>query len=148
MESFTLSETLKVDFLVLSRDMGMYLIMLQYLYLLFDEDNPLNSDDSNYVLSTEGHILSLPKHALRPLSSARRRLRREESLQCPAYHPFQGFVTGGIATDLTRGVGSRPDVDYARELIGLRPQSLDERYWSPDGWCSVPEVEPFVRPTC
>ncbi|KAG6378813.1 glycoside hydrolase family 47 protein [Boletus reticuloceps] len=126
MESFVLSETLK------------------YLYLLFDEENRLNSDDSHYVFSTEGHILSLPKQALRPMSAARRRLRREESLQCPAYHPFQGFVPNGVVDGLMRGVGSRPDVDYARELTGLRPQPLDEHYWSPDGWCFLPEVEPFT----
>ncbi|KAH0840021.1 glycoside hydrolase [Lanmaoa asiatica] len=126
MESFVLSETLK------------------YLYLLFDEDNRLNSDDSHYVLSTEGHILSLPRHALRPMSPARRRLRREESLQCPAYHPFQGFVPNGVVVGLVRGVGSRPDVDYARELTGLRPQPSDERHWSLDGWCSLPRVDPFA----
>ncbi|KAF8450427.1 glycoside hydrolase family 47 protein [Boletus edulis BED1] len=126
MESFALSETLK------------------YLYLLFDEENRLNSDDSHYVFSTEGHILSLPKHALKPMSAARRRLRREENLQCPAYHPFQGFVPNGVVDGLMRGVGSRPDVDYARELTGLRPQPLDEHYWSPDGWCFLPQVEPFT----
>ncbi|KAG8218733.1 glycoside hydrolase family 47 protein [Butyriboletus roseoflavus] len=126
MESFALSETLK------------------YLYLLFDEKNNLNSDDSHYVLSTEGHILSLPRHALKPMSPARRRLRREENLQCPAYHPFQGFVPSGVVRGLTRGVGSRPDADYARELIGLRPQPLDEWHWYTDGWCSLPQVDPFT----
>lgn len=45
-----------------------------------------------------------------------------------------------------RGMGSRPDLDYARELIGLKPQPLDEHYWSPDGWCALTQVEPFVRP--
>lgn len=46
------------------------------------------------------------------------------------------------------GVGSRSDVDYARELVGLKPQPLDEHHWSPDGWCSLPQVDPFVRPVC
>ncbi|KAK9461097.1 glycoside hydrolase [Lipomyces oligophaga] len=41
MESFFLTETLK------------------YLYLLFDVDNPLNKDDSNFVFSTEGHPLRI-----------------------------------------------------------------------------------------
>ncbi|KIJ70173.1 glycoside hydrolase family 47 protein [Hydnomerulius pinastri MD-312] len=125
MESFALSETLK------------------YLYLLFDEENPLHSDDSHYVLTTEGHILSLPKHALKPMSPVRRRLRREESLQCPAYHPVQGFVPIGSVEGLVRGVGSRSDADYARELTGLKPQPLDEHHWSPDGWCALPQVDPF-----
>ncbi|KIK98757.1 glycoside hydrolase family 47 protein [Paxillus rubicundulus Ve08.2h10] len=125
MESFALSETIK------------------YLYLLFDEENRLHMDDSHYVLTTEGHILSLPRHALKPISPARRRLRRQENHQCPAYHPFQGFVSSGFVEGLVHGVGSRSDVDYARELTGLKPQSLDERYWSPNGWCSLPQVNPF-----
>ncbi|KAF9247222.1 glycoside hydrolase family 47 protein [Melanogaster broomeanus] len=125
MESFALSETLK------------------YLYLLFDEENRLHKDDSHYVLTTEGHILTLPRHTLKPMSPVRRRLRREESLQCPAYHPFQGFVPSGFVEGLVHGVGSRSDVDYVRELIGLKSQPLDERHWSPDGWCAVPQVDPF-----
>jgi mannosidase alpha-like ER degradation enhancer 1 len=54
MESFVLSETLK------------------YLYLLFDEDNPLAGSDSNLVFSTEGHILTLNAEQLRPMSKSRR----------------------------------------------------------------------------
>ena len=54
MESFVLSETLK------------------YLYLLFDEDNPLAGSDSNIVFSTEGHILTLNAEQLRPMSKSRR----------------------------------------------------------------------------
>lgn len=54
MESFVLSETLK------------------YLYLLFDEENPLAGSDSNIVFSTEGHILTLNKSQLRPMSQSRR----------------------------------------------------------------------------
>ncbi|KAF9226475.1 glycoside hydrolase family 47 protein [Gyrodon lividus] len=125
MESFALSETVK------------------YLYLLFDEENRLHRDDSHYVLTTEGHILTLPRHTLKPMSPVRRRLRREESLHCPAYHPFQGFVPSGFVEGLVRGVGSRSDIDYARELIGLKPQPLDEHHWSPDGWCSLSQVNPF-----
>ncbi|KAK9455786.1 glycoside hydrolase, partial [Dipodascopsis uninucleata] len=41
MESFFLSETLK------------------YLYLLFDVDNPLNNEGSNFIFSTEAHVLKL-----------------------------------------------------------------------------------------
>jgi len=50
MESFVLSETIK------------------YLYLLFDETNPLHKDDSNYIFTTEGHILTLGSEHLKPLS--------------------------------------------------------------------------------
>lgn len=48
MESFFLSETLK------------------YLYLLFDDENPLHKLDDNYVFTTEGHVL-LP---LSPVTTA------------------------------------------------------------------------------
>ncbi|KAG1892556.1 glycoside hydrolase family 47 protein [Suillus subluteus] len=116
MESFALSETLK------------------YLYLLFDEDNLLHRDDSHYVFTTEGHILSLPKEVLKPISRIRRKMRGEENYQCPLYDPVQDL-------GLIRGVGSRADVDYARYLIGLRSQALDEHHWSPDGWCTIPEVD-------
>ncbi|KAJ1798113.1 hypothetical protein LPJ59_002709 [Coemansia sp. RSA 2399] len=58
MESFALSETLK------------------YLYLLFDEDNPLHKAHSQYVFTTEGH-------ALMPLSPA-----RNGSAQYPQHSSF------------------------------------------------------------
>ncbi|KAG1755785.1 glycoside hydrolase family 47 protein [Suillus lakei] len=123
MESFALSETLK------------------YLFLLFDEDNPLHKDDSQYVFTTEGHILSLPKEVLKPMSRVRRKMRGEENHQCPLYEPVRDLSPDGTIGGLIRGVGSRADVDYARYLVGLRSQPLDEHHWSPDGWCTVPEVD-------
>lgn len=123
MESFALSETLK------------------YLYLLFDEDNPIHKDDSHYVFTTEGHILSLPKEVLKPMSRIRRKMRGEENHQCPLYEPVQDLSPDGTLSGLIRGVGSRADVDYARYLVGLRSQALDEHHWSPDGWCTIPEVD-------
>ncbi|KAG2135913.1 glycoside hydrolase family 47 protein [Suillus bovinus] len=123
MESFALSETLK------------------YLYLLFDEDNPLHKDDSHYVFTTEGHILSLPREVLKPMSRIRRKMRGEENHQCPLYEPVQDLLPDGTISGLIRGVGSRADVDYARYLVGLRSQALDEHHWSPDGWCAIPEVD-------
>ncbi|KAL4075930.1 glycoside hydrolase family 47 protein [Scleroderma citrinum] len=125
MESFVLSETLK------------------YLYLLFDEDNQLHNDDSHYVLTTEGHILTLPRDVLKPMSPSRRRMRGEENHQCPVYQPFRGSQTAGLGHGLVRGVGWRPDVEYARHLIGSKPQASDERYWSLDGWCEVPHADLF-----
>lgn len=35
------------------------LYLLQYLYLLFDVDNPVNLHASNYLFTTEGHILPI-----------------------------------------------------------------------------------------
>uniref|UniRef100_A0A8C3AUG1 alpha-1,2-Mannosidase n=1 Tax=Cyclopterus lumpus TaxID=8103 RepID=A0A8C3AUG1_CYCLU len=43
MESFFLSETCK------------------YLYLLFDEDNPLHKSDNKYIFTTEGHVVPVDK---------------------------------------------------------------------------------------
>uniref|UniRef100_A0A1A8KET8 alpha-1,2-Mannosidase n=1 Tax=Nothobranchius kuhntae TaxID=321403 RepID=A0A1A8KET8_NOTKU len=43
MESFFLSETCK------------------YLYLLFDEDNPLHKSDHKYIFTTEGHVVPIDK---------------------------------------------------------------------------------------
>ncbi|KAJ2863058.1 hypothetical protein GGH94_003847 [Coemansia aciculifera] len=51
MESFFLSETMK------------------YLYLLFDDENPLHSLDNNYVFTTEAHVL-LPLSPVREAGSA------------------------------------------------------------------------------
>jgi mannosidase alpha-like ER degradation enhancer 1 len=44
MESFFLSETCK------------------YLYLLFDEENPVHKSGTRYMFTTEGHIISVDKH--------------------------------------------------------------------------------------
>ncbi|KAF8627175.1 hypothetical protein AX15_004493 [Amanita polypyramis BW_CC] len=120
MESFTLSETLK------------------YLFLLFDEDNPLHSDDSNYVFTTEGHILWLDRKYLKPISAARRKMRRVDAHQCPAYFgPARG------PKDLVQGIRSLHYLDYARELVGLLPDDTDEGMWSSTGWCERPKLDIF-----
>ncbi|KAJ7700003.1 glycoside hydrolase family 47 protein [Mycena rosella] len=121
MESFALSETLK------------------YLYLIFDEENPLHSDDSNYVFTTEGHILTLGSQHLKPTSPARRKMRKIENHQCPAYRPFQQNGSG-----LSLGIRSRADVDYARELLSQAPSDVDQAVWSPYGWCELPRVSLFA----
>ncbi|KAG6855117.1 hypothetical protein C0991_006046 [Blastosporella zonata] len=126
MESFALSETLK------------------YLYLLFDEENPLHSDDSNYVFTTEGHILTLGQKHLKPTPASRRKMRHIDNHQCPAYHPFV-LVPGkrGQGNGLVQGIQSRPDFEYARLLVGLAPPQRDIDTWSPDGWCERPHVDLF-----
>lgn len=55
MESFFLGETAK------------------YMYLLFDEGHPLNSMDSAYVFTTEGHPLIVPRRLHAPKKPAKRR---------------------------------------------------------------------------
>ncbi|KIM46267.1 glycoside hydrolase family 47 protein [Hebeloma cylindrosporum] len=127
MESFALSETLK------------------YLYLLFDEENFLHSDDSNYVFTTEGHILTLGQEHMKPRSQFRKRMRTIENHQCPAYIPFtRVFDHRQRRSGLVHGIRSRPDVDYARHLVGLSPTSADEQFFSPDGWCERPKVQPYT----
>ncbi|KAK7061652.1 alpha-1,2-mannosidase [Favolaschia claudopus] len=122
MESFALSETLK------------------YLFLLFDEENPLHKDDSNYVFTTEGHLLTLGKQHMKPTPLARRRMRNIENHQCPAYRPFSSRQSPG----LVMGIRSRADVDYARELLALQPSDLDLSVWSESGWCERPLVNMFA----
>lgn len=116
----------------------------KYLYLLFDEANSLHTDDSNYIFTTEGHILKLDNHHLKPISEIRRKLRGVEHQQCPAYQPPLAAAAFDDLTGITGlvvGVRSRPDIDYARELIGIKPIENDMKYWEPDGWCEMPKMD-------
>ncbi len=114
---------------------------MQYLFLLFDEENPLHSDDSNYVFTTEGHILTLGRDNIKPVPPARRKLRKIVNHQCPAYEPYsEPHKLNG----LVQGIRSRGDVEYSRELVGIQPSELDKTFWSADGWCEQPKVDLFV----
>ncbi|KDQ07463.1 glycoside hydrolase family 47 protein [Botryobasidium botryosum FD-172 SS1] len=143
MESFALSETLK------------------YLFLLFDESNPVNSDDSNMVFTTEGHFLVLhPKH-LKPMSKIRRELSRKENLQCPVYEPPMWYGPkaqvgagkgvqrgkGNMRLGLVGSVRNRGDTEYARHLTmsesGFASRQ-DELEWSSYGWCETPRLAAHV----
>lgn len=113
--------------------------------MLFDEENALHTDDSNYVFTTEGHILTLGQNHTRPVAPARKRIRNVEEHQCPVYVPVTtGSNRRGGQSGLVQGVRSRSDVDYARYLVGISPSATEELYWSPDGWCDKPNVEPYV----
>ncbi|PCH41185.1 glycoside hydrolase family 47 protein [Wolfiporia cocos MD-104 SS10] len=126
MESFVLSETLK------------------YLYLLFDEENLLNTNDSNYVLTTEGHILWLDRDLIKPMSPARRKLRGAEHHQCPAYEPpLIAFDDWDAETGMTTNIRARSDADFVRELIGVKPTSQDAKTYFPGGWCEIPKMALF-----
>jgi mannosidase alpha-like ER degradation enhancer 1 len=113
---------------------------------LFDEENPIHSDDSNYVFTTEGHILTLEPKYTKPMSAVRRKLRGAENHQCPAYTPGLAFqkhsnLEGGIVG----GIQSRRDVEYARFLTDGTATELEQAAWSPYGYCDIPNVEIFVR---
>lgn len=113
---------------------------------MFDEDNPLHRDDSNFVFTTEGHILSLDREHIRPLSTVRRKLRRVENLQCPAYRrPVHVYDNWDAQTGLVAGIMSRPDIDYVRSLVGTAATREDEKSWSQDGWCEAPKLDLYVR---
>ncbi|KXN83702.1 ER degradation-enhancing alpha-mannosidase-like protein 1 [Leucoagaricus sp. SymC.cos] len=126
MESFALSETLK------------------YLFLLFDEDNLIHRDDSNYVFTTEGHILFLDREYLRPMPASRKKMRPVDDHQCPIYKPFIEVPDNRTGdTGLVRGIRSRSDYDYARKLVGVHASSTEIDAWSANGWCEKPAVESF-----
>ncbi|KAH8106187.1 alpha-mannosidase [Cristinia sonorae] len=124
MESFVLSETLK------------------YLYLLFDEENPLHSDDSNYVLTTEGHLLTMDREQQTRLSTVRRKLRGAENHQCPAYQsPFIAYGNTEEVSGLSSGIRFRTDIDYVRQLLGQKAVDGDVDSWHANGWCEIPQVD-------
>ncbi|KAI8849005.1 hypothetical protein BC829DRAFT_472766 [Chytridium lagenaria] len=74
MESFFLSETLK------------------YLYLLFDEGNIFNRLHNNFVFTTEGHVLFMPKSARRPETSEAAKKYSLNANVCPKWR-FPGEVS-------------------------------------------------------
>lgn len=122
---------------------------LQYLFLLFDENNFLNSVDSNFVFTTEGHILYLNSTHLRPMSAVRRKLRRLESPKCPAYVPLLHGGSGSVG--LVGTVRSRPDIDYAKYTAGVRLDAGladdDLPFWDSEAWCELPQYEAYVSAT-
>lgn len=115
---------------------------MQYLYLLFDDTPP--SSLSNAVFTTEGHSLSLPHSLLAQPSPIRRELHRGEQQFCPVYrHP--------TLNGLRVGIEQRDDWEYGRALIFgedlYDDVAVEERnYWSPDGYCAIPNVPKFVSP--
>ena len=80
----------------------------------------------------------------RPLSPARKKLRRVEQLQCPAYEPSDIAYDPVTQSALIGGVYSRSDFDYPRSLISTTSTSAEQRAWSPEGWCAVPKVDLYV----
>ncbi|VDB97534.1 unnamed protein product [Peniophora sp. CBMAI 1063] len=125
MESFVLSETLK------------------YLYLLFDEENPLHTDDSNWVFTTEGHILTLNNSLLKPPSRYLREFRRGERPECPAYSAPEFSGEGSEpGHGLTVGIRTRTDFDYAAHLLDMDP--INDAGWHPQAECMLPKVDVYL----
>jgi mannosidase alpha-like ER degradation enhancer 1 len=117
---------------------------LQYLYLLFDDANPINHDASNAVFTTEGHYLALDKKYLK----APPKSRKGEAQICPRFDPVSSArytSNSSKAThELQPGVQYRKDMEYARGLVGVvldDTEALRTGIWSPSGFCESPNVE-------
>ncbi|KAI8615602.1 glycoside hydrolase [Chytriomyces sp. MP71] len=97
MESFFLSETLK------------------YLYLLFDEENVFNRLHSNFVFTTEGHVLPLPRNQ----SLARSGGLKLAPLICPKYTPPSPvYAYFGLGAPTSWLPVSIPDLVHINRLVG------------------------------
>ncbi|WAR63201.1 hypothetical protein PtB15_18B283 [Puccinia triticina] len=150
--SFMLSETLK------------------YLYLTFDEDNPINHADQPFVFTTEGHILYIPDAQDMPENLGRRtgweereslesdrvawtapprnRTRRASVAQtCSVFAP--SLQSAKHSNPLMLSITGRSDFDYARMITGSLDapinsthavDRLDER-WASCGMCEVPVAD-------
>ncbi|KAG0339847.1 ER degradation-enhancing alpha-mannosidase-like protein 1 [Podila humilis] len=149
MESFALSETFK------------------YLFLLFDEENVLHNElkDTNFVFTTEGHVLSLtnkqlmqspntnessfelearseldgtfgPRHEYVMKGHPHFHLQRQTDPKsqpiCPRYEPPATFI---------KSIPYRPDADFARQMVGVRPDVRDHMEADPKGFCEKPVLE-------
>ncbi|KAK3310267.1 glycosyl hydrolase family 47-domain-containing protein [Chaetomium strumarium] len=110
MESFFLGETAK------------------YLYLLFDEQHPLNSLDAAFVFTTEGHPLVIPKAASkersRPLSRSDTTdlaIQRDGTFidSCPP-RPATTPLTGSV-------IAARDDIYHAARMLDLHQLSTSPR---------------------
>ncbi|OZJ02135.1 hypothetical protein BZG36_04798 [Bifiguratus adelaidae] len=119
MESFALSETFK------------------YLYLLFDEDNVLNHMDSNFVFTTEGHVLFLDH---KYLNASTRAFRHGDNNVSPyrSRHVCQMHKRpseGSLSADF--GVKDSSEADFAALIVGYEDPRHDQL--DANGICRVPE---------
>ncbi|KAI9244605.1 glycoside hydrolase [Helicostylum pulchrum] len=124
MESFMLSETLK------------------YLYLLFDTDNSVNKMDSNFIFTTEGHILPLPGKYLKntkPIKKTQSPIvstKASASGTCQRYNPTgsESITIPGLL-DMS-SIPFLPQTDYASSIVGLTTTELPPL--SSHGYCESP----------
>ena len=114
MESFFLSETTK------------------YLFLLFDEDHPLNKLDAPFVFSTEGHPLILPH---RTSERSYLRSRQTEVFSHVAYDDSQGAPTCPLPPAMLpfslSATAARADVFHAANLARLHLMPTRDNVESP-----------------
>jgi ER degradation enhancer, mannosidase alpha-like 1 len=103
------------------------------------------------VFTTEGHLLTLSREHIKPVSTIRRQLRRAENLQCPAYNPARHPWNPLDDMDgLAGSVRTRHDTEFARVTVGIdelsRATEEDSVFWMSEAWCEQPRVDVYVRP--
>ncbi|CAH7671386.1 family 47 glycoside hydrolase [Phakopsora pachyrhizi] len=154
MHSFMLSETLK------------------YLYLTFDEDNPINTSDESFIFSTEAHILLIPNSTQstksqksyytqynifkesnqNSTSSDSGKIESEPKNQrkCSAFLPSTKDQM--YLSDLKLTVQGRTDFECAKMLVGFEDNifrrgglNLTHDGWFNFGFSQVPVLD--VRPS-
>ncbi|KAG0013073.1 alpha mannosidase-like protein [Entomortierella chlamydospora] len=148
MESFALSETIK------------------YLYLLFDEENVLHQGlkDSNFVFSTEGHVLKLSsKYLDRGNHPSNNQPYGLTNSQHESYHyqytkqslptathgkiDVENLKSGPMCRPylmpetFVKSIPYRPDADFARQMVGTREDHRDLLEADPKGYCEKPTLD-------
>ena len=77
------------------------------------------------------------------MSAVRRKLRKAENLQCPAYNTPH-LKHNERDQGLPSGIHFRPDIDYAKVLVGVADTDADEAWWATEGRCEVPVPQFYV----
>ncbi|KAH9824690.1 family 47 glycoside hydrolase [Melampsora americana] len=128
MNSFVLSETLK------------------YLYLTFDEDNPLNHKDDPFIFTTEGHILflpnatDLPKNKRSQITRPRQTNSNSNQKTCPIFKPT--IQSPKYSSGLKLSIRGRTDFELAKMLTGTDNSNHTESMsWSDYGISQAPVLD-------
>ncbi|EGG04189.1 family 47 glycoside hydrolase [Melampsora larici-populina 98AG31] len=132
MNSFVLSETLK------------------YLYLTFDEDNPINHKDDPFVFTTEGHILfipnatDLPKNQRSQMAIPRSTKSKSNEKICSVFKP--SIQSSKYSSGLKLTIRGRTDFELAKMLTGrIEGNSNSSIGWFDYGITQAPVLD--VRKT-
>ncbi|KAK3683040.1 hypothetical protein LTR37_020622 [Vermiconidia calcicola] len=113
MESFFLGETAK------------------YLFLLFQPDHPLNTMDGNFVFSTEGHPLVIPKSVRKNATGARKPKKEEEKKEKEAStQPTCPIPPSPLPLTLSN-TANRHDLFHAAALANLHLVPINPARSSP-----------------
>ncbi|KAA1122143.1 alpha mannosidase-like protein [Puccinia graminis f. sp. tritici] len=142
---------------------------LKYLYLTFDEDNPINHADQPFVFTTEGHILYIPNvDQMAENQGYRTGWEERESLEsdrvvweshptgrrqqskpptCSVYSP--SLQSPKHSNPLMLSITGRTDFDYAKMITGSLDSSVHPNHsnysldnqWASVGFCEVPVAD-------